>query len=181
MEARVVENEHESESCMEEDEKDDDDSSSSEGPPFGGRSGWYYTKYHDYISPSGTRYKKHDAAVPHEHLIEYVKCMNYQKFEGRNVVIELDKERKCAKITRYREKYVKASKHYLDDEAAFYDEIYALLRSGQPVTCYRPSYMYTSDFLCGNDCGYRSEDLEDEKYSGHGVEEISYDGHTFRP
>jgi len=167
----------------EEDDEDDEDDSSSEGPC----NGRYYTKYYDYISPSGKRYKKHDAAVPHKHLIEYVKCMNYQKFEGKHVVIELDKERKSAKITRYRKKYVKMSKHYLDDETIFYDKIYTLLCSAQPdnaktsVTCYRPSYMYTSDFLIGNECCYESEDLEDEKYSGPGVEEISYDGHSFRP
>lgn len=172
-----------SEILMQNDEAENNESEESEENEETNESyGRYYTNYINYTSPNGILYIKHNAIVPHEYLIEYIKCMNYQKFERKNILIELDKQRENAKITRYVKTWQKISKHYFDDANVFYAEIYTLLISAtseKPVKCYRPSYLYTADSIYAGD--YMDEEsMEDIKYSGEGVAEVRYNGYSFR-
>jgi hypothetical protein len=109
--------------------------------------------------------------------------MNYQKFEYKYIVIELDKYCKNAKITRYRKGWKKISKHYIDNAEVFYSEIYTLLLSAsnlKHVKCYRPSYLYTAESIHCSDY-IDEESMEEIKYTGAGSVEVSYDGHAFIP
>ena len=163
---------------VDDDDEDEDDEDESD---YGNNR--YYTSYNNYISPNGIRYNKHNAVVPNEYLIEYIKCMNYQKFEYKYIVIELDKYCKNAKITRYIKGWKKISKHYIDDTEVFYSEIYTLLLSATSkkyVKCYRPSYLYTAKLIQSSD--YMDEEsMEEIKYTGAGFVKVSYDGHAFIP
>jgi hypothetical protein len=68
---------------------------------------------------------------------------------------------------------------YLRGMDVIYAKIYDLMLSGVQVLMYRPSYIYTSTFLVGPDCGYETDDLEEEKYSGRGTVIVSYNKNQF--
>ena len=151
----------------------------------------YYTRYTDYISINGTIYIKDDAEfVPNEELVPYIKHMGYTKFKTSHITIEFDKKKLRATMHKYADffpipgecKWANpkimhkelTKKIYMRDTDVIYAKIYDLMLSGAQVLMYRPSYIYTSTFLAGPDCGYETDDLEEEKYSGRGTVVVSY-------
>jgi hypothetical protein len=156
----------------------------------------YYTKYSDYISINGTTYIKDDAEfVPNEELVPYIKHMGYTKFKTNYATIKLDKKKLRAVMHKYADFFPISGENkwanpeimhkeltktiYLRGMDVIYAKIYDLMLSGVQVLMYRPSYIYTSTFLVGPDCGYETDDLEEEKYSGRGTVIVSYNKNQF--
>ena len=149
----------------------------------------YYTRYTDYVSPDGTIYPKNNAEfVPNEELVSYIKWMGYVKFETDHVSIELDRKKLRATMHKYE---IITGEHkwytckeltktiYLRGPDAIYAKIYSLMTKGILITIFTPSYIYTSSFLVGPECGYDTDDLEEEKYTRNGAISVKYINNKF--
>ena len=115
-----------------------------------------------YESPSGKKYMKDNAKVPHKYLIEYIKCMHYLKFSTKTYIIEIEGDLTSATIKKY--KGNKKSKEIIYDN--IYEKIYMLLLTPEiPVICWRPSSIYMSGCMPPNHyILYETEDIEDLKF-----------------
>jgi len=133
--------------------------------------------YESYVSPAGKRYQKHNATVPDELLIPYIQTMNYTMFEMPDCIIEMDDW--CVKIKKYKTHKTSKTKISLteaDEYERAYKEILKLIKRPEVATviCRRPSYIYTSDDLIGNDCCYDSDDMEYAKFTEMGAREVHF-------
>lgn len=132
-----------------------------------------------YESPSGKKYMKDNANVPSEHLIGYIKCMNYFKFmHNYTKVIEIDRYPISAKCKKYKGK--KKSKRVITDEELINMKILKLLglaSYASPVICIRPGSVYLSGCMPSYiQCG--TTDIDDLKYDNDS-QEVKYNGYTF--
>jgi hypothetical protein len=130
-----------------------------------------------YETPSGKKYMKDNAKVPHKYLIEYIKCMHYLKFSTKTGIIEIEGDLTYATIKKY--KGNKKSKEIIYDN--IYEKIYMLLVSAtfdNPVICWRPSSIYMSGCMPPNHyLLYETEDIEDLKFEDD-PDEITAIGHN---
>ena len=138
----------------------------------------YYQYYSSYVSPDGRKYKKDDATVPDELLIKYINHMGYSKFTGDNFVFKYYSG--YAKIKEYNiGKYRGTRKYTMHNDKEIEEKLLEMINKDGCI-CHRPSFIYTSDHLIGNDCSF-SDELEDEEYSDLGSCEVQYDSGTFTP
>ena len=171
------ESEHDSNIKSEsESDSESEDESESNSESESNRRSRYYFLYESYISPTGERYLKNNATVPNELLVPYIKHMNYLKFEMTDCTIELFDKKKTAKIKKYFPHKNKTSTWKVPIDETLYKRIYSLIKRPEVrrVACFRPSYIYSSKFTVGSDCGYDSDALEDLKFSEAGCLKVTF-------